>query len=507
MPTYLRRKEKFRLFHFRLFAVVAIMALSAIFLLMGSLALRIIALFLLVGVLVIPYFRKSFDRALLLPIFLIFFIFLLYTPIRFAIANAYTLDSGEYTFTARVGEVSYVYGGKGEVDYYLLTDIKVDGKKYNGDCKIKLKYNDFKLGDVVEAKGYITSEKVSFDGNQPSANYLKGIRYQATVYQIFGTGANKKELSEIVQEKARTLFEERLGYKVGGFCTSMLLGGTDKMSYEDTTAFRHSGTAHVFAVSGLHVGVLIGGFLFIMRKLRFKPIVKIAIAIPILIFYAYLTGFSPSVLRATVMVLYGLSAEIGGNRHDFITSIAFSAIVVLLVNPLYAFSVSFQLSYCAVLGIAGIQPPLKRYFKRKKIPLAEALALSCSTSFAITPLSIYYFSWFSALSIILNVIVIPIISVLYVLVLCEFFLAMIIPSFKILSRAIYYVGGTIMDGISMANDLPFIGFEVQFTPFLVILTFVILLLISEQCLLSNKHKKWIGTLGTMFTALVAAFSV
>ena len=80
MPTYLRRKEKFRLFHFRLFAVVAIMALSAIFLLMGSLALRIIALFLLVGVLVIPYFRKSFDRALLLPIFLIFFIFLLYVP-------------------------------------------------------------------------------------------------------------------------------------------------------------------------------------------------------------------------------------------------------------------------------------------------------------------------------------------------------------------------------------------------------------------------------------------
>ena len=500
MPSYPGRKDKFHLFHFRFFTVIAILALAAIFIIVGSLPIKILGLTIFISVFIIPFARKIVDSKFVLPLFSVFFVFLIYTPLRIAFDNATTLDSGEYSVIARISKVSYVYGSKGEVDYYTLSDISVDGKNYEGSFRLKDDGFGLELGDYVQVRGFFSSEKITLD-DAPSASYIKGERYSTVVYEINKSGENKITFSEKVREKASVLLEERLGYKVGGFCYSMLFGDVEKLSDEDTQAFRHSGTAHVFAVSGLHVGVLIGGLLFIMRKLQIKPIIKIIISAPILFFYAYLTGFSPSVLRASFMVLYGLSAEIGGNRLDFLTSISFSALAVLLINPLFAFSISFQLSYFAVLGIACIQPVLSRRLKRTGIPFSDSLALSCSTTLAITPLSVYYFSWFSLLSVFLNLIVIPVISCLYILVICELFIALVIPSVSIFSRAVYYIGGLVIDGICTVNTLPFIGLEMSFTPLAVITLFLVLLLTSEQCLIENRHKRFIGFWGVVSLAL------
>ncbi len=129
-----------------------------------------------------------------------------------------------------------------------------------------------------------------------------------------------------------------------------LLTGDSTAVYGDvalSSALRDTGTAHIVAVSGMHVAFLAGLFALLIRKKRLLA----AVAIPVIVFFMALVGFTPSVTRAGIMQIFLLSAPLFRRESDAVTSISASLMLILLVSPTAARSAGLQLSFLATLGI------------------------------------------------------------------------------------------------------------------------------------------------------------
>ena len=150
--------------------------------------------------------------------------------------------------------------------------------------------------------------------------------------------------------------------------TGILFGQRSRLPEEVQENFRASGVGHLLAVSGLHVGLVAALILGLWRLIRLRGKVPLVMAIILVFGYAYLTGMRPSALRAAVMISFALGALLLERERDLPTTIALAALVTLLINPLYLFSIGFQLSYIATLGIVYLQPPLNAAASKMKIP-------------------------------------------------------------------------------------------------------------------------------------------
>ena len=142
---------------------------------------------------------------------------------------------------------------------------------------------------------------------------------------------------------------------------AILLGMRDELARDQNQAFVRSGTIHVLAVSGTHVGIIyvavLWGLVFLGKSKRGR-LIRGFVALIALWAYAGLTGFSPSVLRATLMFSLFTFAEMVSGRTESLNSLAFAAIGLLLWDPQMLVHLGFQLSFLAVLGIAVFYRPI-----------------------------------------------------------------------------------------------------------------------------------------------------
>ncbi len=199
---------------------------------------------------------------------------------------------------------------------------------------------------------------------------------------------------------------------------ALLLGKRNELEPNQIRAYASAGAMHVLAVSGLHVGILFFilkfSFGFLKRLKRWKWLYLIII-LSFLWFYAMLTGFSASVLRASTMFSFILIGEEVINRKVSIYNmLAISAIILIVVDPFIVFSVGFQLSYLAVIGIVYFQPKIYRLFYVKNWLLDQAwkiTAVSLAAQLATFPLGVYYFHQFPVYFFVSNLLVIPIATV------------------------------------------------------------------------------------------------
>jgi len=209
----------------------------------------------------------------------------------------------------------------------------------------------------------------------------------------------------------RVSFTDRLkkhiGKKDGGTVAAMLFG--DKSGLDDDTyeQFRSNGTAHILAVSGLHVGIiyafismLIGG----RRKLSTNIIMLLALLI-----YAALAGFSPSVVRAESMIMLHIFSKIFNYRYDLVSAASFAAVVMLAADPYDLFGTGFQMSFLAVFILGFAMPVLERRKKKKghRPGAGDAVVNMFMPVLAIqagmAPYSAYVFNYFSFSAFLANV--------------------------------------------------------------------------------------------------------
>lgn len=221
------------------------------------------------------------------------------------------------------------------------------------------------------------------------------------------------------RHKAGTHLADLFSERTQPVARALLLGDKKDLSTERKKEFSRAGLSHIMAVSGLHVGFIIAPFWlcipFLSRTI-FRRITGVLLLILILFIYAGLTGFSPSVLRASVMAVFLCLARIFKKSSDPINLTAAAALVLLILNPDDLFNVGFQLSFLAVLTILIVLPSVQQvlpYYIRYRwygIPVMTVL-VSVVVQLGLLPVQLYYFGEISLVSPVSNALFVPFLSI------------------------------------------------------------------------------------------------
>ena len=177
-------------------------------------------------------------------------------------------------------------------------------------------------------------------------------------------------------------------------------------------AFRRSGTAHMLAVNGLHVGSLAALILVVARRSRLPRAAGFLLAACVAVFMVPFTGGSPSVVRAATMIVIVLLGRWLGRRRDQWQVLAFAAVVVLAPNPMAVFSGGFQLSFAAVAGVLALARPFERLLHRLPHTIASCAAVSLAATVGTAPVSLAVFGQLSLVSALANVLVVPLLPLI-----------------------------------------------------------------------------------------------
>jgi len=260
---------------------------------------------------------------------------------------------------------------------------------------------------------------------------------------------------DLTKRLKQTMSAETFGLMVG-----ILFG--DKNFIDDSTydAFQKNGTAHILSVSGIHVGII---YAFI-EKLAGKgkhPIYNVA-TVALLLIYAALSGFSPSVDRAVFMIMIFILGKLLNERYDLTTCTAFSAFVLLLYNPYNLLNLGFQLSYLAVFLLAVLLPWLTRltrrwtsmetnapsdnldHQKRQSIrnKAIQVLLPLFAIQIGMVPITAYIFNYFSLSAFIINVPVIMLAGIILpigIFLMLISLVSMVINPLPVMGEGLYMV--------------------------------------------------------------------
>ncbi|MBQ8911998.1 MAG: ComEC/Rec2 family competence protein, partial [Clostridia bacterium] len=198
----------------------------------------------------------------------------------------------------------------------------------------------------------------------------------------------------------------------------LLLGEKGDLSKELKRDFRTLGLSHLLAVSGLHLSVLFALWSFLLIRMRIPLKARCGLLIPLSLLFCALCGFSPSVLRACVMLILYLISKIVNEDSDSVTSLLFAGGLIVLFSPYAVFDVGFLLSFFSAFGIL-VTTPLHLEKKRKegRIPrlfksIANALLVSLFAQIATLPILCLTYGSFSLLSVPATLLFAPLISLI-----------------------------------------------------------------------------------------------
>ncbi len=195
--------------------------------------------------------------------------------------------------------------------------------------------------------------------------------------------------------------------------SALTLGYSRELDPDTRRVFSSSGAMHVLSVSGLHVGIIFTVLSFLLAFLKKKQWGKwifVGLVVAILWFYAFITGLSPSVLRASAMFSVFIVGDNMNRRSNIYNSLALTAFFLLLINPGNLFDIGFQLSYAALFGIVFLQSKFEKVIVIKNKVLkyfAALITVSIAAQITTFPITSYYFGQFPSYFWITNLFIIP----------------------------------------------------------------------------------------------------
>ena len=260
-------------------------------------------------------------------------------------------------------------------------------------------------------------------------NYKRFLKWQGIYYQTFvrnpdyvkNTGVNSATFfQKILYNGTRyliKLFKENIHDSTAlGVTEALIFGYKEDLPKELVESYSRTGTLHVLAVSGLHVAIvflMLAQGLWFLDKWKYGVWLKTGIVIICIWGYCILTGMSPSIIRAGVMISLVLVGKALNRQAHIFNTVAVSAFLILLINPFWLLNVGFQLSFAAVLGIVFLQhyllplwAPPNKFFTM----VWNILIISICAQIATFPLSLYYFNQFPNYFLLSNLVIIPLTS-------------------------------------------------------------------------------------------------
>jgi ComEC/Rec2-related protein len=227
----------------------------------------------------------------------------------------------------------------------------------------------------------------------------------------------------------------RAGYPASALLEALVTGSREDVPAGLAEGFRRTGTLHVLALSGLHVGIVYGLALAVLAGLRWRAL-RVWLACLVVIVYQVFAGFMPSLERATLMILAAGVASLLDRDREPLNLLALSGIAVLALDPFQAFSASFQLSYLALAGILLVGPLVERAL-RGRMPrfLLAPLAASIGAQLATLPVVLPAFGAWYPSGILAGILLVPLVSLFLALGLCWLVLSPLVHGWALAAGA------------------------------------------------------------------------
>ena len=325
----------------------------------------------------------------------------------------------------------------------------------DGRIKILKINNKYPLKNIYGKLGY--KENGKYEGYF----LVKSIKEYENIYFVELEDVKSTKIEDNFLEKyLQTLFnrtEEDYSYGTKNINRAILLGDNTRIKKDLKDKIRYIGLSHIFAMSGLHIGLVIAIFYFIFKKtIKNKKVIEILLLISITLYYLSVKE-SPSFIRAYIMAVVYLLGKLFYEKIDLGKTLFVSAIISVLMNPIVIFSVSFQLSYGAMIAIIYIFPYIRKV-NYKKSKILDYILFTSTIQIFLIPITVYYFNSVQVLSLISNLILLPLASfyiiINYIALFLEnFYLSFLLkPVIEILYKILIYF-------IDFFTELPYLSIE------------------------------------------------
>jgi len=383
-----------------------------------------------------------------------------------------------------------------------------------------------KYGDVVEMEGQLTRPRLPRNpGAFDYRKYLerRGIFATMTVedvseVQTVGAGGNAfLRWVRALRGRIETIIDETMPPESAPILKGITLGDRAGLSEEIYKAFLRTSTAHILAVSGLHIGIIILWMFWIRKWVRLpnKPISYIP-AILIVIVYVCMVGFRTSALRASILAILGIIAVFMDRDRDLFNLLAVAALCILVYRPGAFWDVGFQISFSAVASILYLMPHWERWlvrvrsdkwYRRVLYRILQSVAVSLSAQMGAMLIIAHTFHRASLAGIFVNPIIIPIVALIVPIAFASYIMGLIyLPMAAILG----YINHVLISSLilivryfasSQISDIPIRGFSLWY-----VLAFsaVIVFIANLSSLMREKRRLILASAGILTLLIWAA---
>ncbi|MEE8360308.1 MAG: ComEC/Rec2 family competence protein [Candidatus Omnitrophota bacterium] len=281
----------------------------------------------------------------------------------------------------------------------------------------------FSYGDRVYLEGNlyrIPSYRISSNFNYRAYMESKGIysilsisKNSHTRVLENGRGSPLKTLAYRLRREVKEMIADNMSPFSASMLSAIILGTRENMPDPLRQIMVRSGTIHIIAISGLHVGLVSLIILMILKFFGTPRKTSYIITFCMLVFYCILTGARTPVVRVTLMATIIFTGLIINRKASIYNALGAAALVILVINPTQIFDLSFQLSFVSVISILALSPKIKNYLFKNADPgpVKRTLGALFSTSFAawagLLPLTVYYFKIVTPIAVLANMIVVP----------------------------------------------------------------------------------------------------
>jgi len=352
-------------------------------------------------------------------------------------------------------------------------------------------YNDknirYQYGDTIVLEAYL---KKPFTFNKKSKFDYKKYLADKRIHSILSVnkglfskklGENKKISTKIIRKiyhirsKLEAHINHYLRYPYNSILDAILLGKRENIPKHIKSAFANTGTLHILAISGLHIGIIYFVLRIILRIFRVQNNLAVGLAILFLICFTVLSGARPSIVRASTMFSILALGDIFKRKISILNLIGLSCFIILVANPNQLFDVGFIFSYMAILSIVVVSPRLYRAFhadeplrrgdsisKKIKYYSLKSISVSLAAWLGLLPLIAYFFGVISPIVVVANLIVIPLLFMVMgsgiVLISLGIFLKFLAPIF---AESTWFFTFSIIKCINFLEKIPFSYFKVK----------------------------------------------
>ena len=289
------------------------------------------------------------------------------------------------------------------------------------------KIPNVKIGNIIKVRGKLRQfEEAANKGNFDSRKYYLSLGFygkiEAGTIEVInsdysGIRQGLYEMRMEIIERLEKLCSDNKGIfsiinNKNGIIGAIILGDKTDLDSDIKELYSVSGIAHILAISGLHIS-FIGMAIYRLLRRRFRFLFSAAVSIPVVLSFGIMSGFGISTIRAIIMFILKIIGEVLGRKYDAITAISIAGLVLLVQNPFVVCNSGFQMSFGAIIAIVLILPIVEEILNTDN-KIIKVLSANFTISLVMNPILAWNYYELPTFSFLLNIVVVPLMSVVIV---------------------------------------------------------------------------------------------